>query len=112
MIVEYLYSLVANCIYITNAYLFVLNLELKRPLERPRRRWEDTVKVHCKEHAIYCEDHTEHTNIQIYNDLIRTSQETHYDSATETNRLMLKERVAVNCKYHTEIIRPMRGENA
>jgi hypothetical protein len=33
--------------------------------------------------ADYCENHTEHT------DTVRTSQETHYVSATETNRLML-----------------------
>jgi hypothetical protein len=33
--------------------------------------------------AVYCENHTEHT------DTVRTSQETHYVSATEPNRLML-----------------------
>jgi hypothetical protein len=33
--------------------------------------------------AVYCEKHTEHT------DTVRTSQETHYVSATEPNRLML-----------------------
>jgi hypothetical protein len=33
--------------------------------------------------AICCDKHTEHT------DSIRTSQETHHVSATETNRLML-----------------------
>jgi hypothetical protein len=33
--------------------------------------------------AVYCENHTEHT------DTVRTSQETHYVSATETNGLML-----------------------
>jgi hypothetical protein len=33
--------------------------------------------------AVYCENHTEHT------DTVRTSQKTHYVSATETNRLML-----------------------
>jgi hypothetical protein len=32
--------------------------------------------------AVYCENHTEHT------DTVRTSQETHYVSATEPNRLM------------------------
>jgi hypothetical protein len=40
--------------------------------------------------AVYCENYTEHTNP------VRTSQETHYVSATETKRLMLfKETVAV-----------------
>jgi hypothetical protein len=33
--------------------------------------------------SVYCENHTEHTNT------VRTSQETHYVSATEPNRLML-----------------------
>jgi hypothetical protein len=47
--------------------------------------------------AVYYENHTEHT------DTVRTSQETHYVSATETNRLMLfAETVAVYCENHTE----------
>jgi hypothetical protein len=33
--------------------------------------------------AVYCENHTEHR------DAVRTLQETHYVSATETSRLML-----------------------
>jgi hypothetical protein len=33
--------------------------------------------------AVFCENHSEHT------DTVRTSQETHYISATETNWLML-----------------------
>jgi hypothetical protein len=49
--------------------------------------------------AVYCENHTEHTNI------VRTSQETHYVSAAQTNRLMLfKETVSVYCENHTEHI--------
>jgi hypothetical protein len=46
--------------------------------------------------AVYCEDHTEHT------DTVRTSQETHYFSATEPNRLMLFGETAVYCENHTE----------
>jgi hypothetical protein len=47
--------------------------------------------------AVYCENHTEHT------DTVRTSQETHYVSATEPNRLMLfRETVGVYCENHTE----------
>jgi hypothetical protein len=47
--------------------------------------------------AVYCENHTEHT------DTVRTSQETHYVYATETNRLMMfRETVAVYCENHTE----------
>jgi hypothetical protein len=49
--------------------------------------------------AVYCENHTEHT------DTVRTSQETHYVSATEPNRLMLfGETVAVYYENHTEHI--------
>jgi hypothetical protein len=47
--------------------------------------------------AVYCENHTEHT------DIVRTSQETRYVSATQTNRLMLfRETVAVYCESQTE----------
>jgi hypothetical protein len=47
--------------------------------------------------AVYCENRMEHT------DTVRTSQETHYVSATETNRLMLfRETVTVYCENHTE----------
>jgi predicted Zn-dependent protease with MMP-like domain len=47
--------------------------------------------------AVYCENHTEHT------DTVRTSQETHCNSATEPDRLMLyKETVAVYCEKHNK----------
>jgi hypothetical protein len=47
--------------------------------------------------AVYCENHTEHT------DTVRTSQETHHVSGTEPNRLMLfGETAAVYCENHTE----------
>jgi hypothetical protein len=47
--------------------------------------------------AVYCENHTDHT------DTVRTSQETHYVSATVTNRLMpFGETVAVYCENHME----------
>jgi thioredoxin-related protein len=47
--------------------------------------------------AVYCENHTEHT------DTVRTSQETNYISATETNRLLLfGETAAVYCENRTE----------
>jgi hypothetical protein len=49
--------------------------------------------------AVYCENHTEHT------DTVRTSQETHYVSAAEPNRLMLLwEIVDFQCGNHTEYI--------
>jgi hypothetical protein len=39
----------------------------------------------------------------VYKNSVRTSQETHYLSATKTNRLMLfKETVSVYCENHTE----------
>jgi hypothetical protein len=47
--------------------------------------------------AVYCENRTEHT------DTARTSQVTHYISATEPNRLMLfVETVAVCCENDSE----------
>jgi hypothetical protein len=47
--------------------------------------------------ALYCENLTEHTDID------RTSQETYYISATKTNRLMLLgETIVVYCENHTE----------
>jgi hypothetical protein len=29
--------------------MLLKNLKGKRPLERPRRRWEDSIKIHLKE---------------------------------------------------------------
>jgi hypothetical protein len=47
--------------------------------------------------AVYCENHTEHT------DIVHTSQETHHISATKPNRLMLfGETVAVYYENYTE----------
>jgi hypothetical protein len=55
--------------------------------------------------AVYCENPKEHT------DTVRASQETHYVSATETNRLMLfVETVAVYCKNHTEHTNTLCGQ--
>jgi hypothetical protein len=52
--------------------------------------------------AVYCENHTEHT------DTVRTSQETHYVSATEPNRLILfGKTAAVYCEpYETHRYSP------
>jgi hypothetical protein len=53
--------------------------------------------------AVYCENRTEHTYTLCGQVAVRTSQETRYGSATETNRLMLfRETVAVYCENHTE----------
>jgi hypothetical protein len=47
--------------------------------------------------AVYCENHMEHT------DTVRTSQEIHYVSVTEPNRLMLfGKTIAVYCENHME----------
>jgi hypothetical protein len=47
--------------------------------------------------TVYCENRTQHT------DTVCTSQETHYFSTTETNRLMLLgETVAVCCENRTQ----------
>jgi hypothetical protein len=57
--------------------------------------------------AVYCKNHTEHT------DTVHISQETHYFSATEPNRLMLfGETVAVYCENHAEHTDIVRGQNA
>jgi hypothetical protein len=49
----------------------------------------------------------------IYTDPVRTSQETHYVSATKPNRLMLfREPVAVYCENHTEHTDTLCGQNA
>jgi hypothetical protein len=40
------------------------------------------VNVSLRKPAVYCENHTEHT------DIVYTSQETHYISATDPNRLL------------------------
>jgi hypothetical protein len=51
--------------------------------------------------------------IHFYKNSDRTSQETHYVSATETNRLMLfGETVAVYCENHTEHTNTQCGHNA
>jgi translation initiation factor IF-1 len=50
--------------------------------------------------AVYCENHTEHT------DTVRTSQETHYVSATEPNRLIL-----AYCENYMEHINTLCGRN-
>jgi hypothetical protein len=43
---------------------------------------------------------------------VRTSQETHYVSATKTNRLMLfREIIAVYCENHTEHTNALCGQN-
>jgi hypothetical protein len=48
-----------------------------------------------------CEHHL--NNRPLFKHSVRTSQETHYVSATKPNRLMLfRETVAVYCENHTE----------
>jgi hypothetical protein len=50
--------------------------------------------------AVYCENHTEHTDTLLWAECrVCTSQETHYVSTTKPNRLMLfGETVAVYCE--------------
>jgi hypothetical protein len=51
--------------------------------------------------------------IQIYKNSVRTSQETHYVSATKPNRLMLfREIIAVYCENHTEHTNTLCRQNA
>jgi hypothetical protein len=59
--------------------------------------------------AVYCGNHTEHTDINSFH----TSQETHYVTATKPNWLMLcGETVAVYCENRTELTNTLRGQNA
>jgi hypothetical protein len=49
----------------------------------------------------------------LYTNPVRTSQETHYVSATEPTRLMLfRETVAVYCENHMEHTNTLCGQNA
>jgi hypothetical protein len=51
--------------------------------------------------AVYCKSHTKHTDTLYGQNAIRTSQESHYVSATEPNLLMLfRETVVVYCENH------------
>jgi ribosomal protein L44E len=53
--------------------------------------------------AVYCENHTEHTDIIRGQNAVSTSQETHYVSTTAPNRLMLfRETIAVYCENNTK----------
>jgi translation initiation factor IF-1 len=66
--------------------------------------------------AVYCENHTEHTDTlcgqtAIYTNPVRTSQETYYVSTTKPNRLMLfRERVAVYCENRTKHTNTLCGQ--
>jgi hypothetical protein len=49
----------------------------------------------------------------MYKISVRTSQDTHYVSATKPNHLLLfRETVAVYCENHTEHINTLCGQNA
>jgi hypothetical protein len=49
---------------------------------------------------------------RIYSNSVRTSEETHYISATKPNRLMLfRETVTVYCENHTEHTDTLCGQN-
>jgi hypothetical protein len=67
----------------------------------------------------YCENHTKHSNTLCgqnvefwYVNPVHTSQETHYVSIKEPNRLMLfVETVALYCENHTEQTDTLCGQN-
>jgi hypothetical protein len=61
----------------------------------------------------YCRSlKTEFLRNFIYKNPVRTSQETHYITATKSNRLMLfGETVAVYCEIHTEHTNTLCGQN-
>jgi hypothetical protein len=77
------------------------------PVPRPYftvwRSWELSAQLSYRQNFLHL----------TYNDRVRTSQETHYVSATKLNRLMLfGERVAVYSEHQTEHTNKMRGQNA
>jgi thioredoxin-related protein len=48
----------------------------------------------------------------LYKNVVRTSQETHHVSTTETNRfLMFGQKTAVYCENHTKRTNTLRGLN-
>jgi hypothetical protein len=50
----------------------------------------------------------------LYKNVVRTSEETHYVSTTETNRLLMfeqKKKTAVYCENHTKRTNTLRGQN-
>jgi hypothetical protein len=56
--------------------------------------------------AVCCKNHTERTGT------VHTSQETHYISATEPNRLMLfRGIISVYCENRTELLNALREQN-
>jgi hypothetical protein len=71
--------------------------------------------------AVYCENHKEQVNTLtgwaecrdfIYKNSVRTSQETHSDSATKHNLLMLfRETIAVYCGNPMEHTNTLCGQN-
>jgi hypothetical protein len=74
---------------IVNPYLKGNTLHLRYRAQPVNAVWETS--------RCFCENNTEHT------DTVRTSQETHYVSTTEPNRLILfGETVAVYCENHKE----------
>jgi hypothetical protein len=49
----------------------------------------------------------------LYNNSVRTSQETHHITAAKPNRLMLfKEIIAIYCENHTKHTNTLHGQNA
>jgi hypothetical protein len=63
--------------------------------------------------AVYCENHTEHTNTLCVQKTQSVPHRKHYVSATKPNRLMLfRETVAVYCENHMEHTDTLCGQNA
>jgi hypothetical protein len=60
---------------------------------------------------VYCENHMEDKYTLWAEYSVRTSQETHYVSATKLNRLMLfRETVAVSCENYKEHTNTLCGQ--
>jgi hypothetical protein len=77
----------------------------KRALESQKGvdQWHHLQFMVPKSHVLILNEF--HLHNTIYTSSVRTSQETHYVSATKPNRLMLfREIIAVYCEKHTEHI--------
>jgi hypothetical protein len=88
---------------IRNTQIYINSVRTSRETHYVTATQPNRLMLFRETDAVYCENHTEHTDIYIYINSVRTSQEAHYVTATKPNRLMLfRETDAVYCENHTE----------
>jgi hypothetical protein len=82
-------------------------LHITSPLQGP------TIYCYLGKQSMFTVRTTRNTQIYIYINSVRISQETHYVSATKSSRLMLfRQTVAVYCENHTDHTDTLCGPNA